>query len=141
MIKNEELVEGLLVQWTAERYMRGWDCPCIVTEVNREKNYFKVFTFDEYVETGPLAIKRPANNDPSSLTEMKIISINEISTYVGNSAKELKNEITEHQNELNEMLEEYSKLSKIFDGLYKDAQKEINRLLKSIKKTTVINIK
>lgn len=83
-VKKEDLKVGLLVWWTAERYMRGWDCPCVVTYVNHEKNHYKIFSFDDCKESGDLLIERPEGGDKSSLTEMRICDTEEVGKYFKN---------------------------------------------------------
>lgn len=73
-VKPEDLQVGLLVWWKADRYMKSWSVPGIVTYVNHEENKYKVYTFDDMKETSELSIIRESsgccNSDPSSLTEM-----------------------------------------------------------------------
>lgn len=76
MITPKQLKTGLLVRW-----IRDWDCPCVVTHVNRRQNTFRVLSFDDMKETSDLFIKRPEGDDKSVLTEMRQINIEEVEDY------------------------------------------------------------
>lgn len=111
MIKPEELQVGLLVWWTRNNDGWGgsWNCPCVVSYVNREENKFKVISFDDMKETsnksGGLSIIRPEGGDKSSLEEMRISSIQEVEKYFTERTGELGKKASELMLKHNELVE------------------------------------
>lgn len=81
MVQASELKVGLLVWWTAERSMKAWSCPCVVTYVDVEKNHYRVRSLDDFEETSNLLIDRGEGGDKSSLTEMRICTLDEVKIY------------------------------------------------------------
>ncbi len=51
----DKFVVGQFIRWRAERYMGGWDCFGVITEVNTEDETFKVRTFDTFRVTDNLS--------------------------------------------------------------------------------------
>lgn len=84
MLKPEQLKVGLLVWWrrNGSHYGSSWSCPCVVTTVIPEENAFQVRSLDDFKETSRLAIERGPESDPSSLTEMRICSTEEVKDYL-----------------------------------------------------------
>lgn len=83
-LQSSDLKKGLIIWWSrySEGYGGTWDCPCIVTDVNLEKNTYRVFYFDDFKETGNLQIERPDGSDKSSLTEMRLSSLAEVERFL-----------------------------------------------------------
>jgi len=92
MIEAHELRKGLLVWWTAERYMSSWSCPCVVTEV--AEGHFRVRSFDDGKETGPLRMHDVPGGDPSSRHEMRVCSKTEVRRYFEDRKRALEDRAT-----------------------------------------------
>ena len=100
MIESKKLKKGMLVWWTATRHSSDWDCPCVVTKVDRRKNSFRVISFDTMKETDDLLINRPEGDDKSSLTEMRQINVEEVEDYFELRKGQLQEQIDRAQVEL-----------------------------------------
>jgi len=86
MLQKNELKVGLVIWWTrsSEGWGGDWNCPCIFTHVDIEGNKYRVFSFDDFKETGDLQIEMPTPNgsNSSSLSEMKLSSMEEVKAFL-----------------------------------------------------------
>lgn len=121
MLAKEELKVGLLLWWSASRYMRSWSCPCVVTFVDFQKNSYKVISFDDFKQTENLLIDRPEGRDKSSLTEMRICTKIDIQKYLN----EKRNELLSTKKELEEEILVINENLKLYDGNFEDIIKNI----------------
>ena len=120
MIEPKHLKKGMLVWWTASRYSSDWSCPCLVTEVNRSKNIFRVTSFDDMKETEDLFIIRKPGDDQSSLTEMRQINVEEAEDYFESRKGELQEAVHRAEVELSRKTEALQKYNqKVIDTLSK----------------------
>lgn len=87
---------GTLLWWTAERYLKSWSVPCVVTCIARdnENGHIIVRTFDDDKET-KLDIKGEAISD-----EFKITSIQEVAKYFNGRTAHFKKKIVELENQI-----------------------------------------
>ena len=116
MIKKEEMKPGLLVWWSANRYMKSWSCPAIVTVVDEES--FKVQSLDDFKETEPLRMNDIPNLDKSVRnTEMRICTTEEVLDYFKNRTRHLEDIVISKTRELKDaedQLAEYQKKTEKF---------------------------
>jgi len=88
MVQISELKVGVFVWWTAERYMRGWSCPCVVVEVADE--WFKVKSLDDFKVTDRLRMHDIPGLDESSRHEMRLCSKDEVLQYLKIQARQFE---------------------------------------------------
>ncbi len=119
MLKKEDLKVGLLIWWSAERYMRGWSCPAIVTEASDKS--FKVRSLDDFKETDDLRMEDDPEGlpykDESSRKEMRICTMDEVKEYFKKSMRVMEDKVTENQRALTDAqsnLTEYQERVKDF---------------------------
>ena len=94
MVKKEDVKPGLLVWWSAERYMSSWSCPAVVTAV--EGGCFRVRSLDNFKETAPLRMDDVSGGDKSVLTsEMRPCTLDEVKDYFKERRREFEDTITE----------------------------------------------
>ncbi len=94
MVRKEDVKPGLLVWWSAERYMSGWSCPAVVTVV--EEKWFRVRSLDDFKETDPLRMDDVPSGDKSVLTsEMRICTLDEVKEYFKKRKRKFEDTITE----------------------------------------------
>ena len=117
MIKKEDLKVGLLVWWTRNGDWSSWDCPCVVTYVNIEENWFRVLSFDDMKETEhELAIDE---SDKTSLSEMKIVTVDDVVEYFDDSNKDSKGKISELESKIKKQKKIIKINNKICDKIEK----------------------
>jgi len=75
-------------------YSRSWSCPCVVTQVNEEEGTYRVRSLDNFKETGPLRIEGHPELAPSSLSEMRVCTAEEVREYLKKQARELEDALT-----------------------------------------------
>lgn len=91
----ESIKVGTLVWWKAERYMSGWDCPGIITNVNLEEKTFRIKTFDTMSESEDISFY---NDEPES--ELTVCEETNIATYLNNKKLILEKTILEKEFEI-----------------------------------------
>lgn len=93
MVRKEDVKPGLLVWWSAERYMNSWSCPAVVTVV--EEKWFRVRNLDDFKETVPLRMDDVSGGDKSVLTsEMRVCTLDEVKDYFKERRREFEDTIT-----------------------------------------------
>ncbi len=112
MIKLEQLQVGLLVWWTASRYMSEWDCPGVITKVDKANNKFRVRTFDNMKECSDLLINRDPGDDKSALEEMIITTEEEVLTFISKKEASFKQRTLEAEQSLDKLKGEADQYSK-----------------------------
>lgn len=93
MLELKDTKRGTLVWWTAERMMKEWSCPAIVTKVDRKKDCFRVISLDDFKETDGLRLRDAPNGDQSSRHEMRLMTVEDLEEYFADIEKDLLREI------------------------------------------------
>ncbi|MFW5888551.1 MAG: hypothetical protein ACOCVY_02430 [Patescibacteria group bacterium] len=107
MINKEDMKPGLLVWWSAERYMNAWSCPAIVTEV--EDEWFRVRSLDDFKEID-------LDKDVRT-SEMRLCTLDEVKDYFKKRKRGLEDAVTEKTRALEDAqdkLAEYEKKTEDF---------------------------
>ncbi|MFH1508893.1 MAG: hypothetical protein ABIE68_01900 [bacterium] len=110
MINKEDMKPGLLVWWSAERYMNTWSCPAIVTTV--EDEWFRVRSLDDFKETDRLKMNDSPGSDKSCRSEMSICTLDKVQDYFKKRKRGLEDAVTEKTRALKDAqdkLAEYEK--------------------------------
>lgn len=126
MIEKKDMKVGLLIWWSAERYMNEWSCPAIITAVG--KTWFKVRTFDNFEETEQLRMDDIPNLDRSCRTsEMRICTLQEVQNYLRDRKRYLEDCVIKKSREskdVQDKLKTYEEQIKIFETDYKTSKGE-----------------
>lgn len=120
MIKPDELKVGLLIWWTSDRTHSSWSCPGVITKLDKEKNKYRVKTFDTFEETDDLLIERPAGGDPSSLHEMSLTTPKKVFEYLIEQERSFAERTTKLQAELDKAKQKSEDYSKYAQALRKE---------------------
>ena len=119
MIKKEDMKPGVLVWWSADRYMRSWSCPAIVTAVTEK--WFRVRSLDDFKETNKLRMNDVPDFDKSPRTfEMRLCTMDEVQEYFKKQKRDLEDEVYHKKRALKdaqERLHEYKKRVESFNEL------------------------
>ena len=99
MLQAKELKVGLLLWRGAKRPANAWNCPCMVTAINRRRG-FKIRSLNNFCESDWLRFKHGPGFVKSILPEMRKCTREEVERYFEETVQEIKNEIATAKREL-----------------------------------------
>lgn len=80
MLEIEDMEEGLLVWWRADRaFGSSWSVPCVVTHLDTDKGSFRVRSLDDFKETGYLRLHDAV--DETSRREMRVCTLDDVREF------------------------------------------------------------
>ena len=69
----DRIVVGQFVSWKAIRHFKSWECPCVITKVDLEKETFDIRTFDTFKETTDISFYVTEDKSEFSLCDKDVI--------------------------------------------------------------------
>lgn len=105
-VTPKDIKAGAFIWYSGETVMSGWDCPAVITKVDKRRKLFWVKSLDDGLDQSQSYDFDVKSNSSSSRKNMRPSDADEVGAYMRQRLKRIRENVTDAENKAKKLAAE-----------------------------------
>lgn len=109
ILQPEDIKVGAFIWYSGETVMSGWDCPAVITKVDKRRKLFWVKSLDDGLDQSQSYDFDVNSNSASSRKNMRLSDAEEVGAYMRQRLKRIRENVADAERQAKKLAAEGNK--------------------------------